>query len=985
MWRRGVFGGSISHAEGGLRSSNSSAEISRLVSRMKVAELASARADSVRCLANIARGSPADQRGVFDQGCVVFLAILDQDRDDVDALLATLELVRLCCSPYEVPQRSDPHSAGGDREQLSRESANVAAENCAQLLSTKDAIEMLLTVLQIDDFHVQVALVSILSILVQTKLNLVRERVLDTPSSLTILIDVLRDSRPIIRNELLLVLIALSEESEEISKILAFDNIFDTVFQFLEAFWKELASEDEDTDESSTFISARDCLLLINNVLRCSSSIRTIFMEGGHLDGVEKGLKSLLDRPLSSSERIDYAKNILDIIVNLTQTQENALKWQRMCGERGFLVYLLRICTRDVSSTVITRALAATYTLLCNNSDNRNALLGILPPTLAQRPLTFLFRLCCCDPSASVRLAAYEVIQESLRNEYGHSNDILLEVMSNSQEWSSASDQAVAAVVELIRAVKDSILLWPDQADDGAVFYGASLLSWVLLDSSTPRLARSRMLGFRYKEDTDFFFPRCFRALSFMERENSPPAAQIGLLKLLATWLNGSPDAIASFLSSAMHLPLIIEIITKNTGRHNSSEIHVKGLAAQIIAICLENEGDDPNISKDTLMDIIRNRIGISLFTSYFDELRASDSFVAALTDTIYTRRSVSELEAAARKSTILRSGDKVGHVMWYDHGFAILFNDLYIRLHRRVVEFVASPSNPASVASTHWEDNFGEPNASAVEVAGYKELIRNQDSSISQLKKQEAELQAALRETRQELEILTQSANKRSSELSSHVHEEMRELREEASLSAERVQTLQTLLEQKTQDAEALAHMCSELEADLARQTSRSGESSITLERDEAIRALDQSVGKVRRLEQMLNEMSRAEEDAEAELQALRHENDNLRSLAMTGESSSGGQHLAEMASLKRRAEIAEASLSNRTSLIEELESELRTLNDAVDNWKEKEREASTASRSSEDRVRLLETELHAIRIDHDKEVADSKRASKSQMLLTK
>lgn len=75
------------------------------------------------------------------------------------------------------------------------------------------------------------------------------------------LIDLLDDKREIIRNETLLLLIALTKSNQEIQKIIAFQNAFERLLNII--------SEEGAADGG---IVVQDCLQLIQNMLRYNIS-----------------------------------------------------------------------------------------------------------------------------------------------------------------------------------------------------------------------------------------------------------------------------------------------------------------------------------------------------------------------------------------------------------------------------------------------------------------------------------------------------------------------------------------------------------------------------------------------------------------------------------------------------------------------------------------------------------------------------------------
>ena len=80
------------------------------------------------------------------------------------------------------------------------------------------------------------------------------------------LMDVLVDSREVLRNEALLLLIQLTKGNANLQKIVAFENAFDKIVDIIEL-----------EGYSDGGIVVEDCLKLMLNLLRNNSSNQTFF------------------------------------------------------------------------------------------------------------------------------------------------------------------------------------------------------------------------------------------------------------------------------------------------------------------------------------------------------------------------------------------------------------------------------------------------------------------------------------------------------------------------------------------------------------------------------------------------------------------------------------------------------------------------------------------------------------------------------------
>lgn len=86
------------------------------------------------------------------------------------------------------------------------------------------------------------------------------------------LMDLLLESREIIRNDALLLLINLTKSNANIQKIVAFENAFDRLFDVI-----------KDEGYTDGGIVVEDCLLLMLNLLKNNTSNINFFKEGSYI------------------------------------------------------------------------------------------------------------------------------------------------------------------------------------------------------------------------------------------------------------------------------------------------------------------------------------------------------------------------------------------------------------------------------------------------------------------------------------------------------------------------------------------------------------------------------------------------------------------------------------------------------------------------------------------------------------------------------
>ncbi|KAA8496967.1 hypothetical protein FVE85_0696 [Porphyridium purpureum] len=1096
--------------------------VQRLVERIKASALPADRRHAIAELAEVVAMHPRFQQEAGRMGMFVLAAVLEQDRAYESTMRACLELLIQLCGRLDmhvaketrarrrkdaqqlnnVANESDAeHGSGGsalqdmldddfyeldtgpsssdgtipEAQQAARArwetvAAEVASENCRSFVALPNGVSQVLELLEEDDFYLRFNTIELMTALCVGQLEMVQSCVLENPTSLTRLVEMLRDKRQVIVNNVLLLLIALCERRPEISKILAFDNIFEVLFDIVESSTSSAFSRagsfqldegfgDDTEPDLEDMVVVHDCLHLINNLLKGNPSNQAYFRETGciprmnpmldikglcaaHESGRTGASSSGHARAVSAQEMRNFELAVHCVYLLVQGEGPDVAKNQDICASRGIFKAIVRFTfspiARGKNNSTARLGVVCFDTLggLIRNHDDNKRLLSTIPAMVtnsnhpgvveeyasdtieagSQSALVACWNVVATAESAAVRAAAFRVVYEAIcAEEDVPSTSFLTAITSNS----TSTTKKMSGMQALAALIKAHLVGWPGAADGAAVFYASSLLCFLclsrldarsLLCRTTATSASSGSSGNSTggNNSNDLLLSKVVRAMSRAQREHAPTAARVALLKLLCVWMYQCSDVIHAFLSSAMLLPLVVELIVKSHSRTDSvtedSEIHVRGLAVLLLGICLEHEEDVSDrpgasgttgpavmITRSTLVEIITNRIGITTFTAKLDELRATDAFGAALTDTVNANIAphvLLERELSSDKYTE-KSGDGVrnhgtsgavagplGHAMWYDRTFTVMFNDIYSKLHRHVVEWVITPgpkhhnhlagsdlstssgatgmavkdSNSVRIAGTERaggsevgtdhasESERGLASVVAAEAsASYKELIREQDSIISDLRAEVARLNAAVSDS-QSVYAEQADATEKAREMQVRMlaqDEELMSLRKDLQQQLDTCAAIQAALQEKTDDLASISRAYNDLEAEYngggaGGGGSREGrEQTVTREQQEELNSLrtqlNQELQRREKLEKLLRQLESSEADAEDELEILRKERDEFAALLAGGASSGGGEAAlqAELIAEQSKRVLAESSLERQRELVAQLEME--------------------------------------------------------------
>ncbi|GAA5908041.1 uncharacterized protein JCM6883_004097 [Sporobolomyces salmoneus] len=186
----------------------------------------------------------------------ILLGVLEDDAaQDVETAKAVVETLSLLCEVEEVDGRPVRDDSG--------------LRNTDSFLSTPSPLHRLLTLLTPTHFYLRFFSLQLLGILLNNRSKEVQGYVLTSPGGIGRLVETLDDSREIIRNESLLLIITLTTANAEIQKLLAFEGAFDKLFAIVR----------NEGGIGSGGIVVQDCLAAIAGLLRWNVSNQNYFRE----------------------------------------------------------------------------------------------------------------------------------------------------------------------------------------------------------------------------------------------------------------------------------------------------------------------------------------------------------------------------------------------------------------------------------------------------------------------------------------------------------------------------------------------------------------------------------------------------------------------------------------------------------------------------------------------------------------------------------
>ena len=208
------------------------------------------RRDAVRAIKSLAKKYQAE---VGSQCLPVLMNVIQTDRSDSEIIGYAVDALWCVCEVEDT------------KKDLSLEMGIQFSEN---LLKDPNNLGLILGLLEEFDFQVRRPAACLVTALLRNKPAEVQDAILVSPGAISRIMDLLVDSREVIRNDALLLLLHLTRSNRQIQKIVAFENAFDRLLAII-----------RDEGFSDGGIIVEDCLVILENLLQGNNSNQSFFRE----------------------------------------------------------------------------------------------------------------------------------------------------------------------------------------------------------------------------------------------------------------------------------------------------------------------------------------------------------------------------------------------------------------------------------------------------------------------------------------------------------------------------------------------------------------------------------------------------------------------------------------------------------------------------------------------------------------------------------
>lgn len=604
--------------------------IQTLSGRLQSATLLEDRRAAIQGLRSFAKLYPAS---VASSGLRDLTACLRRDVDDLDTIKIVLETI---LGLFEPDSKSD---------EASEEITNWLADEFAL---RQDNVTALLDLLENHDLYPRLYSLQLLSHVCSVRDTATQDAVFAAPLGVSRIVAVLDDKREMVRNEALVLLVALTPSSSELQKVVAFEDAFGRVFAIIEA-------EGGLTHGATT---VQDCLGLLGNLLNLNTSNQSYFREIGGVPRLAKLLTDALAEANSPDGVTDWMKPQRDInlwgllgVIQLfipkgaagTSVNQHAF-WQS-----NVLARILQVAFHSAFSVGIrAKALETCGDIIRSNSSLQERF-GDLPvqlPSRNQPPTTNGHQ----TPTPASRNT--EKVPEARKQIFQDVNVIeaLLELALEPAPLSTfdmrlAAAKCVKAFVEghdgirthvLRRAIEGhrsgddaipnmlTVLLEPPSSRNIADPYQQWMASVILLhllfdNAATKALALKVAEGDADSgEEVVTFIQSVASNIIAGVQHVEDERALLGCLMLLCIWLFEDPDAVNDLLGEGTNVQGLIAAVKVS----NNSMPLVSSLCALLIGIVYEFSTKDSPIPRPALHRLLTTNLGRETYVDRLTKLR---------------------------------------------------------------------------------------------------------------------------------------------------------------------------------------------------------------------------------------------------------------------------------------------------------------------------------------------------------------------------
>ncbi|XP_033123088.1 general vesicular transport factor p115-like [Anneissia japonica] len=652
--------------------------VAKLCDRVQSSTLLDDRRDAVRALKALSKTFRLE---VGTQSMEILIHVLQNDRSDAEIVGYALDTLHNTIS-NSVDEDEDELSNG---EVKKADESHIGEQFTEIFIKKPENVTLILDLLVEFDFKVRWPAVKLLTALTVHRSTQVQQCVLVSPMGVSKLMDLLSDSREVIRNDGLLLLIQLTKNNANIQKIVAFENAFEKLL--------EIISEEGGSEGG---IVVEDCLLLLLNLLKKNSSNQTFFKEGRYVQKLAPFFDLQNNEPKSldvgwSAQKVNNVNSMLQVVrtlVSPSNPQQATASCQKVINQCGLLKQLCTILMASgVPADILTETINTVSEVIRGSKVNQEFFASVSAPSTPPRPAIVVLVMSMVNEKQPfvLRCAVLYCFQCFLyKNEVGQ-------------------EQIIST---LLPATADASAITAGQLLCGGLFSQDSVSNWcasvalahALKDNASQKEQLLRVqLATGPGNPSVSLLQQCTNMLS---QPTAKVQTRLGLLMLLCSWLANCQLAVTHFLANSANVPFLMAQVAEHV---DEQEALVQGLCAFLLGISVHfNDNSNTTFTKESLRNLISKRIGLESLVEKLESVTKHESYTLA-----------------AQKPQ-LRYSQPEHLLIDYE------FTSLYKQLEGSLCKAVCSSDDAESKKTVEDHDNI---------VMQYKEIIREQDAELNELR----------------------------------------------------------------------------------------------------------------------------------------------------------------------------------------------------------------------------------------------------------
>lgn len=505
-------------------------------------------------------------------------------------------------------------------------------------LQHTDNIISLLEYLESPNFFLRLYALQLISHISDLRPERTQECIFTAPLGIPRLVAVLDETREPIRNEALLLLIALTPSSQELQKLVAFENAFTRILSLIE--------NEGGLTHGSTVVS--DCLSLLGNLLHLNSSNQTFFCEIGGARRVALLLSNAIrplseqDEPLSQWELQDRDKNIWGTLAivrlflvkggagtasNQQVFYGNGILHQSLClafspeFSARVQIMALNTCADILYGSTTTQEQFADLTITVpgpkSSSENTTPVsAGGKRDTRKVNALEALLHILLGETATKLKLGVRFAACECIKALFWENPGIRTQFLRRAVEGHTHGPDQIPNIF--------SILLTPPavrgNSDPYRTWFASVMLLHLISDDSEAKKYSCRITEGDESKGEEVV--TCLQAITEnlvtgIEKDDDKRISA-GYIMLLCVWLYEDPDVVNDFLGEGSSIQSLLQE-AKQTAASRSPILE---LCAVLLVIAYEFSTKESPIPRATLHELMTGHLGRDQYASKITQFR---------------------------------------------------------------------------------------------------------------------------------------------------------------------------------------------------------------------------------------------------------------------------------------------------------------------------------------------------------------------------